>query len=81
MFLVFKLAAKIIFAQPLNKAKQMKKFYTLLAFATTVLVAGAQTNPTKNDAHAYVIFIAPHDYCAFFRWQGLALRIFYLVSK
>lgn len=52
MFLVFKLAAKIIFAQPLNKAKQMKKFYTLLAFATTVLVAGAQTNPTKNDANA-----------------------------
>ena len=30
----------------------MKKVYTLLAFATTVLVAGAQTNPTKNDPDA-----------------------------
>jgi outer membrane lipoprotein carrier protein len=30
----------------------IKKIYTLLAFATTVLVAGAQTNPTKNDPAA-----------------------------
>src|SRR5687768_16654448 len=30
----------------------MKKFYTFLAFATTVLVAGAQTNPTKSDPAA-----------------------------
>jgi outer membrane lipoprotein carrier protein len=30
----------------------MKKFYTLLAFTTAVLVAGAQTNPTKNDPDA-----------------------------
>lgn len=30
----------------------MKKIYTLLAFATMVLVAGAQTNPTKNDPDA-----------------------------
>ena len=30
----------------------MKKVYTLLAFATTVLVAGAQTNPTNNDPDA-----------------------------
>jgi chaperone LolA len=30
----------------------MKKVYTLLAFVATVLVAGAQTNPTKNDPDA-----------------------------
>ena len=30
----------------------MKKFYILLAFATTVLMAGAQTNPTKSDPNA-----------------------------
>lgn len=30
----------------------MKKIYTLLAFATTVLVTNAQTNPTKNDPDA-----------------------------
>lgn len=30
----------------------MKKFYTLLAFATTVLLANAQINPTKNDPNA-----------------------------
>jgi chaperone LolA len=30
----------------------MKKIYTLLAFATSVLVADAQTNPTKNDPDA-----------------------------
>ncbi len=30
----------------------MKKIYTLLAFAVTVLAANAQTNPTKNDPDA-----------------------------
>jgi outer membrane lipoprotein carrier protein len=30
----------------------MKKMYTLLALAATVLSAGAQTNPTKNDPDA-----------------------------
>lgn len=30
----------------------MKKIYTLLAFASMVMVAGAQTNPTKNDPDA-----------------------------
>jgi outer membrane lipoprotein carrier protein len=30
----------------------IKKIYTLLAFATIVLAAGAQTNPTKNDPDA-----------------------------
>jgi outer membrane lipoprotein-sorting protein len=40
----------------LNKALlMMKKIYTLLAFAFTVMVAGAQTNPTKNDPAAKAI--------------------------
>jgi outer membrane lipoprotein-sorting protein len=30
----------------------MKRFYTLLAFAATVLVANGQTSPTKNDPDA-----------------------------
>lgn len=30
----------------------MKKIYTLLAFAASVLVANAQSNPTKNDPNA-----------------------------
>jgi outer membrane lipoprotein carrier protein len=30
----------------------MKNFYILLAFATTILMAGAQTNPTKSDPNA-----------------------------
>ena len=33
----------------------MKKMYTLLAFAMTIMVAGAQTNPTKNDPSAKAI--------------------------
>src|SRR5215203_7331537 len=33
----------------------MKKVYTLLAFATTIMVAGAQANPTKNDPGAKTI--------------------------
>ena len=38
-----------------KKQTMMKKIYTLLAFATTVLVAGSQTNPTKNDPSAKTI--------------------------
>ena len=30
----------------------MKKIYTLLAFAASVLVTNAQSNPTKNDPNA-----------------------------
>ena len=33
----------------------MKKIYTLLAFAVTVLAANAQTNPTKNDPAAKAV--------------------------
>ena len=33
----------------------MKKIYTLLAFAVTVLAANAQTNPTKNDPEAKAV--------------------------
>ena len=36
----------------IKKAEQMKKMYSLLVLASTVLFASAQTNPTKNDPDA-----------------------------
>ena len=36
----------------------MKKFFTLLTFASAVMFANAQTNPTKNDPEAKKILDA-----------------------